>query len=290
MSCLKIKNVFNHANSQWKIRPGCTLVTGRNATGKTSFGIALGALATHDDNPMRLSLAQKHRYLRDGATHGVAILDRVEWQPLRGISAPPDAEPRATMLSVGLVDLTDPDRSAKDRAELWEELLLPKDPARLPANARTGANRRHLPTPAHLQDARENRESATPIYAARKAAVAREKLTTVRKALEEVNRVTGWMPVAIQEDYSITVGGRPVCLCAASERLQARFSLQIAFVMISRCDFLILDSTDRLRDESWDGLIRCLDRLAAREHNRNLHVLPIATSTSTPEGWKTIKL
>lgn len=111
----------------------------------------------------------------------------------------------------------------------------------------------------------------------------RVSMARVRKALETVSKVTGWKPIAITQDYQITVGGRAVQTCSESERLKAQWAMQSVCYMLSRSTWLILDRCDTVKDESQDGLIELANRLHAKKGG---HIVLCATSQEAPPNWQ----
>lgn len=112
---------------------GLVVVSGRNASGKTSLATALRAVAAHDANPAGVSATAQRAYLSDGADEGSVSIARdgdsaeVRWQIGRGIEAPtagPLAQPLSAPAIAGLVDFA-AKRPAKERAAMLQSLLLP---------------------------------------------------------------------------------------------------------------------------------------------------------------------
>ena len=108
-------------------------------------------------------------------------------------------------------------------------------------------------------------------------------MARVRKGLETVTKVTGWKPVAITQDYQITVGGRAVQTCSESEKLKAQWAMQTVCYMLSKSSWLILDRCDTVQDESREGLIELANRLHAKKGG---HIVLCATSQEAPPNWQ----
>ena len=64
---LEIENVLGHGYFEAEFEPGVTLVTGHNASGKTSLMLCLAALATHNANPANISGVAKKTTFAMGA-------------------------------------------------------------------------------------------------------------------------------------------------------------------------------------------------------------------------------
>ena len=114
-----------------------------------------------------------------------------------------------------------------------------------------------------------------------------KKMDVVRRFLKRVEDLTGWLPLNIGTDYSITSGGRPIQLVARNERLKAQWSLQIACALLSGDKWCLLDEGDTLRNESWDGLINLVNGICAKY--KDIRVIVCATSADV-DGWTRIEL
>ena len=101
---LEIENVLGHGFFEADFEPGVTVVTGRNASGKTSLMLCLAALAAHNSNPAGISGTAKKNYVRDGARTGEARMDGRVWEPGKEVATPLDAEPLALPEAVGIYD------------------------------------------------------------------------------------------------------------------------------------------------------------------------------------------
>ena len=131
----------------------------------------------------------------------------------------------------------------------------------------------------------------------------RVKMDKVRKIMANCQEVTGWEVITILEDYGLCSNTRQIALAAQNEQLKAQWLCQIAAAMLTNmtepkdqdddtpvrpCEFLVLDQGDALKDESWDGCVVLMNRLAAaRPH---LHIIVCATSTACPDGWAHVRL
>lgn len=124
---LKIENILGHQALEVDLEPGCTLVTGKHSAGKTSLAQALACLASHK-LPGGLSAAEGKFYVYDGKVEGRAALGDVVWSPPKPPAIPPGVLPIAPPHAVGIVDFTK-SMNEKSRAELWEGVFLPSDPA-----------------------------------------------------------------------------------------------------------------------------------------------------------------
>jgi len=129
MTNLRVDSVLCHAALDVDLEPGVTLITGVNSSGKTSIARILAALTAHDENPAHISVGNKKAYVQDGSLEGQARLGEVVWRPPGGISSPVGQEPMAVPHAVGLIDFVRGNRPVKQRAELWEGLFMPDDPA-----------------------------------------------------------------------------------------------------------------------------------------------------------------
>ena len=114
-----------------------------------------------------------------------------------------------------------------------------------------------------------------------------QNLDSMRLVLDKVVKVTGWLPIRIETDYSVTSNGRPIQLCAKNEQLKAQWALQFASAYYARDKWLILDEADTLRDESWEGLISLVNSVCSK--NPELRVLVCATSAHVGD-WTEVNL
>ena len=113
----------------------------------------------------------------------------------------------------------------------------------------------------------------------------------VRAILKNVSETAGWHPITVTKQYEYTSNGRPVQLVAENERLKVQAALNIATAMLTPgCRWVIIDAADRMRDESWDGLVTVIDKLASNPKRKDLHLVVCATSTIVPAGWNSINL
>lgn len=135
MMRLIVSNIGGITEYEAEIKPGKTLVTGKNSSGKTCLQRALAACLSHDANPRHLSAAARSLYVTKGESTGAASLevdgDEVVWSPKEGISAQPESKPRASREAVGLVDFLKPSSGPKERAKVWEKLFLSGKPMEL---------------------------------------------------------------------------------------------------------------------------------------------------------------
>ena len=113
-----------------------------------------------------------------------------------------------------------------------------------------------------------------------------ENLDGMRHILDKIADRTGWLPIRIEPDYSVTSNGRPVQLCAKNEQLKAQWSLQLASAYYSGDHYVILDEADTLKDESWEGLVKLVEGVC---RGTEMRVIVCATSASV-EGWNTVTL
>ena len=124
---LSINNILGIKEANIDFKPGSTLITGKNSSGKTSIYTVLAALLAHESNPKGVSAAYQKFYVHDDAQEGYAAMGKVTWQPKTGISAPKGQKPLCSKYSVGLVDFCEP-TSKKARQAIWEDLFLPDNP------------------------------------------------------------------------------------------------------------------------------------------------------------------
>lgn len=114
------------------------------------------------------------------------------------------------------------------------------------------------------------------------------RMRGIKRILKNLDEISGWAPTTILPDYSIHVSGRPVQLCAENERWKAQALMQIACALLLKSRWLVLDAADRLKDESWEGLVEILSRLAIKRDD--MHIVLCATSVQRPPSWNLIRL
>lgn len=102
----------------------------------------------------------------------------------------------------------------------------------------------------------------------------------VRVLLSELTAMSGWKPITITADFAILCGGFSLATCADSEKMKAKFLLQIICAKLTGAKCVVLDAADKLRDGSWDGLVNIINA------NKETTIIVCATSTSCPNGWK----
>ena len=127
---VEVSNILGLEDFTSYFHPGKpVLVHGENSAGKTSLAVAIAALTAQQANPLHLPKGDQKLYISLNEADGVASLDdgRVLWLGT-SISTTGDSKPDAVPHAVGLVDFLAVKRGTADRAALWEDLFLPKDP------------------------------------------------------------------------------------------------------------------------------------------------------------------
>ena len=110
-----------------------------------------------------------------------------------------------------------------------------------------------------------------------------EQMDRVRRALDTIEKVTGWLPLGVTADYEVTSNGRPVKICAMNEQRKGQWSIQIALAMLDpHCKWVVLDAADLLRGDSWTGLVNLVDRLAAKRDDLSVVVCATLTERRLP--------
>lgn len=71
-------------------------------------------------------------------------------------------------------------------------------------------------------------------------------LRPLNEALERVRDASGWPPVQVADDITITAGGRPYALLSESEQWRADAALAYAAAAVSGCGLVLLDRFDVL--------------------------------------------
>jgi hypothetical protein len=83
-------------------------------------------------------------------------------------------------------------------------------------------------------------------------------LTEINKKLVEVATATGWTPVEIEDDLSISFGDYQYMLQSMSMQYRIRISLQIAFTIIDQSQLVLIDGADILDSTGRNGLFKML--------------------------------
>ena len=108
-----------------------SLITGENATGKTSLLSACAAVLSHDTNPRRIPATRRMQYIKEDTEVAEIIMrfngeEAVRWIPGEtGMTISYKAPPPLPTPVVGIEDLTGNRMSTRARAEMWESALLP---------------------------------------------------------------------------------------------------------------------------------------------------------------------
>ena len=126
---IQIRNFLGVIEADIPLEATPVVVTGPNASGKSSLARAIGGLLSRNANPLSLA-STKRRYVHDAADDGeVALIDdaghKVRWWRLleTGIRELPDAPKGISQHTLGLTDfLSIP---PKYRVEVWESCFLP---------------------------------------------------------------------------------------------------------------------------------------------------------------------
>jgi energy-coupling factor transporter ATP-binding protein EcfA2 len=83
-------------------------------------------------------------------------------------------------------------------------------------------------------------------------------LTEINKKLFDVAHATGWTPVEIEDDLSISFGDYQYLLQSMSMQYRIRISLQIAFTIIDQSQLVLIDGADILDSTGRNGLFKML--------------------------------
>lgn len=121
------------------------------------------------------------------------------------------------------------------------------------------------------------------------------RMDNLRDWLDTISKVTGWLPITITEGYDPLSNGLPAHMTAENEQRKVQWAISAAIAMQDKtCKWLILDAADLLKDESWEGLVKLVDKLQIRAIQKDkrdeFHIVVCATSAAIPPGWSGIKL
>ena len=123
-----------------------------------------------------------------------------------------------------------------------------------------------------------------------RAKVMGEAMDKVRKILGLIQSITGWETIGVLSDYGITANGRPIKLTSDNEKLKAQWSMQIASAILTESQWVVLDKADTLRDESWFGLAKLLNRLADRYESLKIVVCGTSVGGLASDHWNVIEI
>lgn len=105
----------------------------------------------------------------------------------------------------------------------------------------------------------------------------------LQQVFDVAGKAAGWNKLTISPTGAISSGGRPVRLTGESSCLKAQWLCQFAWAFLQKERFLVFDRGDTLRDESWDGLVGMVTKIA--EKYPTFHIIVCSTSTPVPDGW-----
>lgn len=130
MMRVTIENLLAYELATLAFEPGVTVVAGKNATGKSSLAMILGALVANQPNPGGLDAARRKAYIRDGHHEGEASIEDPEghvltWRPATSsiVRPDPDIPVWSCPEAAGLVDFMEKRGTGPARAEPWKLLM-----------------------------------------------------------------------------------------------------------------------------------------------------------------------
>ena len=125
-----IENLLAYSLLDLTVEEGVTVVAGKNATGKSSLAMILGALVANMANPGGLDAAKRKAYIRDGQHEGEASIETPEgqvitWRPGSGsiVRPEPDIPVWSIPEAVGLVDFMEKRTTKEARQKMWKGLF-----------------------------------------------------------------------------------------------------------------------------------------------------------------------
>lgn len=89
----------------------------------------------------------------------------------------------------------------------------------------------------------------------------KESLAIINTKLASIAAATGWLPVEIEDDMSISYGDYQYILLSKSTQYRVRVSLQAAFTMLDGSQILLIDGADILDSAGRNGLFKMLTGL-----------------------------
>ena len=109
----------------------------------------------------------------------------------------------------------------------------------------------------------------------------------MKEQLREMTALAGWHDIDLTHDYMLTVNGKPVVVCAESEKLKAQWSMQFLSAIYAKEKWVILDQADTLVDAWWEGLVTLVNELCSKD--KELRVI-VCGSQLKVDGWNRIEL
>jgi phage host-nuclease inhibitor protein Gam len=91
----------------------------------------------------------------------------------------------------------------------------------------------------------------------------KQSLAIINTKLASIAAITGWLPVEIEDDMSISYGDYQYVLLSKSTQYRVRISLQATFVLLDGSPMLLIDGADILDSAGRNGLFKMLAQLPA---------------------------
>ena len=265
MAKVIVQNVFRYESLEFEIEPGLTLITGKNAAGKTSLSRVLATLVSGENNPSRFSGTQFGYYVRKGAGDGLARLDmgedgHIEWRPKTGEVSIPEgmAYPFACPEAVNLVDFTAAGHGPTARAKMWEGLFVPGSPMELLAPAWEKAGRPVAALETLVEEIEKSGwNGAENIYVKKRAGAKSEWQLTTGAGTWGGDKAAKWVPPKWDselEDESLE--------SLEAQLVNARDILDRCVVKVG-VDQAAIDAASKLKSEQYDPALEELKKAVA---------------------------
>ena len=91
-----------------------------------------------------------------------------------------------------------------------------------------------------------------------------EKMGNFNAALARLSGTAGWPVVALADDLSLSLGGRPYILISESEKFRVRVTLQVALADLDGSDVVLIDAADILDRAGRNGLFKMVSSSGMR--------------------------
>ena len=89
-------------------------------------------------------------------------------------------------------------------------------------------------------------------------------LKKLNAGLATIAKESGWPLTVVADNGGISSNDRPVALCSESERWRAQASIQLTLGAITGSKVVVLDRVDMLDPDTYMGMARALNRVAAK--------------------------
>ena len=113
-------------------------------------------------------------------------------------------------------------------------------------------------------------------------------LTRLNAGLESLAGLTGWSPMTVAGNGSVTWADRPLPMCSESEQWRAQACIQLTLAAITGAGVVVLDRADLLDADNRPRLVEVLGRVA---QSTGVAVLLCATGDRSESAlWEQVEM